>query len=147
MPEEKISNASRSDYRILIIDDDLDFAASLKLILENANYQPLLAHSEEEALESIENNAVDLALIDIRLGKDNGIDLLFKLKKIQPGILCVMVTGFGSMETAIQALKYGAYDYLRKPVNPEELIVSLNRGCEKIRRAREKQAGDQNKEI
>ena len=105
MPEEtKISNASQPDYQILIIDDDLDFAASLKLILENENYQPLLAHSEEEALESIGKNAVDLALIDIRLGQDNGIDLLPKLKKIQPNILCVMVTGFGSIETAVQAL-------------------------------------------
>jgi len=45
-----------------------------------------------------------------------------------------MITGFGTMETAIQALKYGAYDYLRKPINPGELIVSLNRGIEKIRR-------------
>ncbi|MEE8268947.1 MAG: response regulator [Nitrospinaceae bacterium] len=134
MKEKNISNTNQSDCRILIIDDDQDFAASLKLILESENYQPLLAHSEEEALESIRKNVVDLALIDIRLGQDNGIDLLVKLKKIQPDILCVMITGFGTMETAIQALKYGAYDYLRKPINPGELIVSLNRGIEKIRR-------------
>ncbi len=66
--EEKISNSNKSDCQILIIDDDLDFAASLKLILENEGYQPLLAHSEEEALESVRRNRVDLALIDIRLG-------------------------------------------------------------------------------
>jgi len=134
LEEKNISNTNQSDCRILIIDDDQDFAASLKLILESENYQPLLAHSEEEALESIGKNVVDLALIDIRLGQDNGIDLLVKLKKIQPDILCVMITGFGTMETAIQALKYGAYDYLRKPINPGELIASLNRGIEKIRR-------------
>ena len=134
LEEKNISNTNQSDCRILIIDDDQDFAASLKLILESENYQPLLAHSEEEALESIGKNVVDLALIDIRLGQDNGIDLLVKLKKIQPDILCVMITGFGTMETAIQALKYGAYDYLRKPINPGELIVSLNRGLEEIRR-------------
>jgi two-component system response regulator AtoC len=51
-----------------------------------------------------------------------------------------MITGFGTIETAIQALRYGAYDYLRKPVNPEELIVSLNRGFEKIRLVKERQA-------
>ncbi len=147
MLEEKISNASRSDYRILIIDDDLDFAASLKLILENENYKPLLAYSEEEALESIERNVVDLALIDIRLGQDNGVDLLLKLKEIQPNILCVMVTGFGSMETAVQALRNGAYDYLRKPLNPGELLATLRRGFEKIRLVKERQAGDQSKEI
>ena len=131
--EKKNSNTNQSDYRVMIIDDDQDYAHSLKLILENANYQPLLAHSEEEALECIGQNAVDLALIDIRLGQDNGVDLLLKLKKMQPDILCVMITGFGTIETAIQSLRYGAYDYLRKPVNPEELIVSLKRGFEKIR--------------
>ncbi len=128
------------DYRILVIDDDPDFAASLKLILEGENYTTSLAYSEKEALESIGKNTVDLALIDIRLGQDNGIDLLPKLKKIQPDILCVMITGFGTMETAIQALRNGAYDFLKKPVNPEELIVSLNRGFEKIRLIKERKA-------
>ncbi len=139
LEETKISNANHSDCQILIIDDDLDFATSLKLILENENYKPLLAHSEEEALESIGKNAVDLALIDIRLGQDNGIELLPKLKKIQPNILCVMVTGFGSVETAVQALNNGAYDYLRKPVNPGELLATLRRGFEQIRLVKEKQ--------
>ena len=138
LEEQKISDASPLDYRILIIDDDLDFAASLRLILENENYQPLLAHSEEEALEVIGKNAVDLALIDIRLGQDNGIELLPKLKAIQPEVLCVMVTGFGSVETAVQALNNGAYDYLRKPVNPDELLATLRRCFEKIRLIREK---------
>ena len=138
LEEEKIANNTRSDCRILIIDDDHDFAASLKLILESEDYQPLLAHSEEEALEVIGKNPIDLALIDIRLGQDNGIELLPKLKKIQPDILCVMVTGFGSVETAVQALNNGAYDYLRKPVNPEELLATLRRGFEKIRLIKEK---------
>ena len=143
MQEEKItSKVKQSDYRILIVDDDLDFAASLKLILENEDYQPLMAHSEEEALESVEGNTVDLALLDIRLGQEDGINLLLKLKEIQPDILCVMVTGFGSIETAIQALRNGAYDYLRKPVNPEELLATLRRAFEKIRLIKERQARD-----
>jgi PAS domain S-box-containing protein len=141
MPEEdKKLDENLSDCQILIIDDDLDFAASLKLILENEGYQPLLAHSEEEALDTAGKNAIDLALIDIRLGQDNGIELLPKLKKILPKILCVMVTGFGSIETAVQALNSGAYDYLRKPVNPGELLATLGRGFEKIRLMKEKQA-------
>ena len=138
--EEKTSNSNKSDWQVLIIDDDLDFAASLKLILENEDYQPFLAHSEEEALEVVGKNPVDLALIDIRLGQDDGIELLPKLKEIQPDILCVMVTGFGSIETAVQALNSGAYDYLRKPVNPGELLATLRRGFEKIRMIKEKRA-------
>ena len=144
--EQKISDASQPDYRILIIDDDRDFAASLKLILENENYNPLLAHSEEEALESIAKNAVDLALIDIQLGQTSGIDLLPKILKVQPETLCIMVTGFGSIETAVQALKEGAYDYLRKPVNPEELIATLSRGFEKIRLIKERQIREKRSE-
>lgn len=142
MQEENTSNVKQSDYRVLIVDDDLDFAASLKLILENEDYQPLMAHSEEEALEAVGENTVDLALLDIRLGQDNGIDLLLKLKELQPDILCVMVTGFGSIETAIQALRNGAYDYLRKPVNPGELLATLRRAFEKIRLIKERQARD-----
>ncbi len=139
MQEEQISNSNNPEFQILIIDDDVDFAASLKLILENEDFQPRLAHSEEEALESVRNSPVDLALIDIRLGQDNGIELLPKLKAILPDILCVMVTGFGSIETAVQALNSGAYDYLRKPVNPGELLATLGRGIEKIRMLKEKQ--------
>jgi len=138
--EKEISDGIQLSNKILVIDDDPDFAASLKLILENENYQPLLAHSEVEALKSIRKNAVDLALIDIRLDQDNGIDLLLKLKEMQPDILCVMVTGFGSIETAVQALRNGAYDYLRKPVNPGELLATLRRGFEKIRLVKERQA-------
>ncbi len=141
MPEEKETSGDiQLNNNILVIDDDPDFAASLKLILENENYQPLLAYSEEEALEAIGKNAVDLALIDIRLGRDNGIGLLLKLKEMQPDILCVMITGFGSIETAVQALRNGAYDYLRKPVNPGELLSTLRRGFEKIRLIKERQA-------
>ncbi len=141
MPEEEGTSGNiQLNNKILVIDDDPDFAASLKLILENENYQPLLANGEEEALEAIGKNAVDLALIDIRLGRDNGIDLLLKLKEMQPDILCVMITGFGSIETAVQALRHGAYDYLRKPVNPEELLATLRRGFEKIRLIKERKA-------
>ena len=142
LEEKKMANKSQSDYRVLIIDDDMDFATSLKLILDNEDYNTLLAYSEKEALVCIAENTVDLALIDIQLGQASGIELLPKIMEIQPDTLCIMVTGFGSVETAIQALRNGAYDYLRKPVNPEELIATLKRGFEKIRLVKERRASE-----
>ena len=140
LEESKVSKFGESEYRILIIDDDNDFAESLKLILEGENYKIRVASNKEEALVCIKKDPVDLALIDIRLGKDDGIDVLSNLLQIQPGLLCVMITGFGSIETAVLALKKGAYDYLRKPVNPEELLATIRRGLEKIRLIQEKWA-------
>jgi len=140
LEESKVAKFGESEYLILIVDDDYDFAESLKLILEGENYKIRLASNKEEALVCIKKDPVDLALIDIRLGKDDGIDVLSNLLQKQPGLLCIMITGFGSIETAVQALKKGAYDYLRKPVNPEELLATIRRGLEKIRLIQEKRA-------
>ncbi|MDH5762616.1 MAG: response regulator [Nitrospinota bacterium] len=137
--KSKIENSSSSE-RILIIDDDLDFSDSLKLILDHENYNILLAHDREEALSAVENQPVDIALVDIRLGQDDGIEVLTEILKIKPDVICIMITGFGSIETAVHALKNGAYDYLRKPVNPEELLATIRRGFEKIRLIKEKSA-------
>jgi DNA-binding NtrC family response regulator len=114
--------------KVLIVDDDVDCAESLKLMLDSQNYSSVTAHSEKEALESIRRDNVVLALLDVKLGKDSGIRLLNKINKVRPGILCIMITGYGSVDTAIQSIKGGACDYLRKPVKPEELFASIKKG-------------------
>ncbi|MFQ5672850.1 MAG: carbonic anhydrase [Nitrospinales bacterium] len=137
------SEKKDSDRRVLIVDDDHDVAESLAGVLKLQGYTTSLAHSEEGALTAIKQFDAQVALLDIRLGSANGIDLISQVKKIRPGILCVMITGFGSIDTAIRALKEGAYDYLRKPTNPSELFATLDRCFEKITLEREKAAAEE----
>lgn len=117
---------------VLIIDDDIDFAESLGDILDIHGYEFSIAQNSNSLLEAISLKNPQLALIDIRLGKENGIDLIAKIKQINPQILCVMMTAYAHIDTAVKALQSGAYDYLRKPISGEELISTLNRCYEKL---------------
>ncbi|MDJ0840567.1 MAG: response regulator [Acidobacteriota bacterium] len=124
------SMESESDgvRRVLIVDDDLDFAETIADILEPMGYEVALAHSSAEACEAAKDFPAAVALLDIRLGStESGIQLIGKLKDIRPKVMCIMMTGFAALETAIQALKDGAYDYLRKPVSPADLFATLGR--------------------
>ena len=127
MTEKKWFDATNMDCRVLVIDDDIDFANSLGLVLGIKNYKTRLVHNEADALELIKTFDPQVALIDIRLGKTNGIDLIIKLKEIKSSIFCIMVTAYGSIDTAVLAMKKGAFDYLVKPFNPQELLLRVER--------------------
>ncbi len=118
-----------TERKILIVDDDSDFADSMADILQLRNYKIAIANDETTAMNVIKDFDAHIALLDIRLGQTNGIDMIAKLK--QDNIICVMVTAYASIETALEALQYGAYDYLRKPVNMHELFTTLDRCFEK----------------
>lgn len=123
---------TKADKRILIVDDDDDFSAAIAEILDSEGYTFRRAHSAQEACAEATTFDAHVALIDIRLGRDNGIELIEKLKAAQGDILCVMMTGHAALDTAIQALQYGAYNYLRKPIDGLDLLSTLERCFEKI---------------
>lgn len=127
-------NLSRKEgsKRILIVDDDSDFSAAIGEILDSEGYTVLLAHSAQDACEQAESFDAHVALLDIRLGRDNGIELIARLKSIRSDLLCVMMTGHAALDTAIQALQQGAYNYLRKPIDGLDLLTTLERCFEKI---------------
>ncbi|MCA9424091.1 MAG: response regulator [Candidatus Omnitrophica bacterium] len=127
-----------SSRRVMIIDDDYDFAETLKDILEPKGYETAVYHTSSQALEQGESFHPHIALIDIRLGRESGIDLIKTFKERGWKTLCVMVTAYGTLDTAVGALQEGAYDYLRKPVDAMELFSTLDRCFEKIRLEREK---------
>jgi PAS domain S-box-containing protein len=118
--------------RVLIVDDDIDFADSLHDVLKTEDYLTHIANNLNDALTSAQTFMPHVTLLDIRLGQASGLDLLSELKRRYPHLLCIVMTAYANVETAIRALQYGAYDYLRKPVYPEELTATLHRCFEKI---------------
>ncbi len=129
--------------RVLIVDDDRDFSAAIGEILDSEGYSVALAHNAEDALAHVSTEQVHVALLDIRLGRDSGIDLIPQFQARQAHILCVVMTGHAAVETAIQALQEGAYNYLRKPVDGTDLLATLARCFETIVLREEKAEAEQ----
>lgn len=128
---------------VLIVDDDIDFAETIADMLEPDGYVVYLAHNFSDALKALDEFTPHVALLDIRLGRDCGTDLISLLQERFPKILCIMMTGYAALETAIKALKDGAYDYMRKPISPDDLFHTLNRCFQTVELVREKQQADQ----
>jgi PAS domain S-box-containing protein len=128
----------RKEGRILIVDDDADFALSLLDVLESRGYQVAIAHDVPNGKEQAEHLDAQVALVDIRLKRNSGIDLIAQLKEINPDILCVMMTAYAAVDNAIAAIHEGAYDYLQKPLDMRYLLATLDRCFEKLQLEDEK---------
>ena len=132
MSNAVISTKSVEKQRILVIDDDLDFALSLREIIESrGDCIAEIAATPLEARQALESFKPGVALIDVRLGKSNGAELLIEFTGHPFSPTCVMITGYASTESAVNALQAGAYDYLTKPVRPQSLFVTLGRCFER----------------
>lgn len=106
---------------ILVLDDVVDAGILLKRILERKGHEVTVFSEEEEALEYISGNSVDLAILDIKLKKMTGVEVLEEMKKISPELRVIMLTGYPTLETARESLKHGANEYCVKPIDKEEL--------------------------
>ncbi|OQY50416.1 MAG: response regulator [Desulfobacteraceae bacterium 4572_89] len=107
--------------KILALDDVLDAANLIKRILERKGHKVFPFTEEEEAIRFLESNEVDLAILDIKLKKMSGVEVLEELKKISPSIQVIMLTGYPTIETARECLKLGASEYCVKPIDKDEL--------------------------
>jgi DNA-binding NtrC family response regulator len=107
--------------QILVLDDVLDAGVMIKRILERKGHQVAVFTDEEEALTYTRSSSVDVAILDIRLKKMSGVDVLEELKKISPQTQVIMLTGYPTLETASQAQEWGAFDYCIKPIDKDEL--------------------------
>jgi len=136
------ANELGAPWRILIVDDESDFVETLADILEPRGYSIQRAGSVSEARQAFRTFCPDVALLDIRLGRGTGIDVLSELRKACPHALCVVMTAYATVETAIEALQEGAYDYLRKPLSAPDLMKTLERCFEKLCLEREKQLAE-----
>ncbi|MFH1944495.1 MAG: sigma-54 dependent transcriptional regulator [Acidobacteriota bacterium] len=115
-----------SHNTILIIDDEAGIRSSLQGILEDENFTVRTTASGEEGLSLLRTESFDLILLDIWLPGKNGIDILCEAKDLCPHIQVVMISGHGSVESAVRATKLGAYDYLEKPLSLEKVVLTVN---------------------
>lgn len=106
---------------ILVLDDVLDAANLVKRILERKGHIVTPFTEEEDAIGFVGQNEVDLAILDIKLKKMSGVEVLEEMKKLSPSIRVIMLTGYPTIETARQSLKLGAGEYCVKPIDKDEL--------------------------
>lgn len=102
---------------ILIVDDNLDFSRSLGENLQQLGFRSVMARNGPDALSKLSPGVIQLVLLDIVLGEEDGLDVLKRIRRVAPGLPVIMITGYASVATAVQAMKLGAMDYIQKPVN------------------------------
>ncbi len=111
--------------KVLIVDDEKDFVEMFSLRLKEQGEKVSVAYSGKEALEILEHNEVDVVILDIRMPEMDGIDALKKIKTLHPITEVILLTGHGSTQTAVEGMKLGAFDYLVKPADLEEIKIKL----------------------
>ena len=125
-PAAGLSSSSRGET-ILVVDDDRAFRVAARTMLEDDGYTVILAAGGEEALLRLGEQPVDLVLTDLMMEQMSGLTLLGQLRAHAPELPVIMVTGFGSIQTAIEAMRLGASDYVTKPHNNDELLIKIRR--------------------
>jgi DNA-binding NtrC family response regulator len=129
--------AIKTKGRILIVDDEMVVRDSLAKWFTSEGYTSRPVPGAREALDIIQSNEFDLALIDIKMPHMDGMELQSRLRDADPDLTVVIMTGYASVDTAVQALKQGAYDYITKPVDPDELSHLVANALEHKRARRE----------
>ena len=121
---------ANKEKQILVVDDEQSICEIVKAYLQKNGYSVFQALSAEKAVEIIKENRIDLVLTDIKMPGMNGVDLLKWVKGYNNSLPVIMTTGFPTLDTAIEALKLGAYDYLTKPFHLEEVIEKISRAIQ-----------------
>jgi len=126
-----------AQIKILIVDDDKTIADILKDLISDTGRSVDVYYDGLAAVESIQNNFYDLIIVDLVMPRVGGLDILKYAKKINPDVIVIIITGYASLETAIMAIKEGAYDYIRKPCKLEEIKIAVENAIDRIKLNRE----------
>ena len=110
---------------LLLVDDDITFCKVLKRALEKRGFSVSVAHSVEEATPMAEGNPPEFAVVDLKMGGAPGLALVKVLHRLDPNTRIVMLTGYASIATAVEAIKLGATQYLAKPANADEIVAAF----------------------
>lgn len=112
--------------KVLIVEDDITFRVMLKTFLEKRGFFVEVVSKANEGIQLVKLSHFDLALIDLRLPDKNGIDLLKEIRGIQENLPVILMTSYADIKTAVIAIKHGAFEYISKPINTDELISAIN---------------------
>ncbi len=128
--------SGNEDAYILLVDDEDAIRYSISKTLQRVGYQVHTAASGEDALDMMDHQDYDVVLTDIRMPGLTGVELLAKIKERAPDVVVILLTGYASLETAIESLRLGAHDYLVKPSSSQDIRDSVARGLERARNLR-----------
>ncbi|KAA0211176.1 sigma-54-dependent Fis family transcriptional regulator, partial [bacterium] len=130
-------SAMTDKAKILLIDDDVSHAEMAGEVLSRAEFAVTLAHSGEAGIKEAREREFDVVLCDLRLPDTDGMEVLKKLKALDPDLEVIIITGFGSVEKAVDALRSGAYSFLEKPLNRDQLRSTVTNAVERRKLAGE----------
>src|SRR5580765_5396763 len=128
------------DTRVLVVDDERSMRELLAIMLKQAGHEVTVAEGGEQAIEVIKSEPFDLVITDLRMRKVDGIAVLRATKEHSPSTVVLVVTAFASTETAVEAMKLGAYDYVTKPFKLDEIRLTIAKALERKRLQDENQA-------
>ncbi len=126
---EKKSNTSSN---ILIVDDEIGPRESLRMILKT-NYNIRCVDNGNAAIQMVQRNQVDIVTLDLKMPGLSGVDTLKQIRAIDPDVIVIIITGDGTLRSAIEAIRYGAFDYISKPFSVPEIMSIIERGIQRRR--------------
>jgi DNA-binding NtrC family response regulator len=119
-----------ADLRLLLVDDEVDFLEPMAARLRRRRIACATAQSGQEALEALGREQFDCAVVDVKMPGMDGLDLLRRMRRDYPGVAVILLTGHASVELGVQGLELGAFEYLMKPVELDELLDAVRRSAE-----------------
>src|ERR671935_918025 len=129
-----------AEARVLVVDDERSMRELLAIMLRQTGYDVTLADGGEAAIESLKTDVFDLVITDLRMRKVDGLAVLRAAKEHSPQTVVLMVTAYASTDTAVEAMKLGAYDYITKPFKLDEIKLTIGNALERKRLQDENQA-------
>jgi DNA-binding NtrC family response regulator len=118
--------------KVLVIDDEAIIRTSSKRALAPEGYEVILAAGGREGIEILEKESVDVILLDLKMPDMDGMEVLKVIMERWPGTKVIVVTGYSTVDTAVQALRLGAFNHIEKPFTPDSLLAAVKEVCEKL---------------
>src|ERR687891_283113 len=123
--------------RILVVDDEADIRRSVRMILEYDGYDVMEASSGPEGVALVENEAPDLVFLDVKMPGMDGLEALQRIKAVNDSLPVVIISGHGTVSTAVEATKAGAFDFIEKPLASERVLLTIRNALDQTRLANE----------